>query len=188
MVFTESEYHGNIYKEVFMTEKTNRRWILKHIAVWIPAVCIMTIIFYFSSMVADDSSNTSIPIAEFVMGKLGQVIDISIEAGSEDYGFIHYCVRKAGHFLEYMALGCRLVLPYVFLCAGDFYKVKVFLYSELSAALYACTDEFHQIFVDGRDGNFIDVGIDSLGAFAGICVGFVFWWAGKRGVKRFLAQ
>ena len=171
-----------------MADRINIKWIFKHIATWIPAACIMGIIFYFSSMVADASSSTSIPIAELVMGKIEQITDISIGVDSASYGFIHHCVRKAGHFLEYMALGCSLVLPYAFLCAGDFYKARIVLYSELFSALYACTDEFHQIFVDGRDGNFIDVGIDSLGAFTGICVGFVFWRAGKWVVKRFLAQ
>ena len=29
--------------------------------------------------------------------------------------------------------------------------------------LYACTDEFHQLFVPGRDGNFRDVIIDTSG-------------------------
>ena len=161
----------------------NMKWILKHIAVWIPAACIMVIIFYFSSMEAEASSGTSIPIAELVIGKVERMFGVSIAVDSESYGFIHHCVRKAGHFLEYMALGCTLVLPYAFLCVGNFYKARIFLYSELSAALYACTDEFHQIFVEGRDGNFIDVGIDSLGAFAGICVGFLFWRIGKWAVK-----
>ncbi len=30
--------------------------------------------------------------------------------------------------------------------------------------LYACTDEFHQLFIPGRSGSPIDVGIDTLGA------------------------
>lgn len=164
-----------------MAGQTNTKWYLTHIASWIPAVCIMVIIFYFSSMVADDSSNTSIPIAEIVIQKIEQFTDISIGIDSEAYNLIHHCVRKAGHFLEYMALGCTLVLPFAFILEGKmYYKLKIILYSELFAALYACTDEFHQIFVNGRDGNLKDVGIDSLGAFTGICAGFIFWWTGKK--------
>lgn len=160
------------------------KWFLRHIAVWIPAICIMFIIFNFSSMAADDSSNTSIPIAELVMQKIGQFTGISFDVNSEGYDLIHHCVRKAGHFLEYMALGCTLVLPFAFICEGKrHYRLTVVFCSELFAACYACTDEFHQIFVDGRDGNFTDVGIDSLGALAGICAGLVFWWIGKRTVK-----
>ena len=166
-----------------MTDIINIRWILRHIAIWVPAVCIMVIIFNFSSMVADDSSNTSIPIAEVVIQKIEQTMDISIDNGSESYGLIHHLVRKAGHFLEYMALGCTLVLPFAFIYTGNYYKIKVLLSSELFAAFYACTDEFHQTFVPGRDGNFTDVGIDSMGALAGICAGFIFWWIGKNVVE-----
>ena len=36
------------------------------------------------------------------------------------------------------------------------------------AALYAVTDEFHQLFVPGRSGQFSDVVLDSAGALAGL--------------------
>ena len=167
-----------------MTGRINTKWVLRHIAVWIPAICIMFIIFNFSSMAADDSSNTSIPIAELVMQKIEQFTGVSFDVNSASYDLIHHCVRKAGHFLEYMALGCTLVLPFAFICEGkEKYRFRVVFCSELFAACYACTDEFHQIFVDGRDGNLTDVGIDSLGALAGICVGLIFWWIGKQVIK-----
>ena len=91
-------------------------------------------------------------------------------------------MRKTGHFLEYMALGCTLVLPFAFIFTRQ--NIKIFLCSELFAAFYACTDEFHQLFVEGRDGNIVDVGIDSMGALIGICVGFVFWWIGSALIYR----
>ena len=40
-------------------------------------------------------------------------------------------------------------------------------------ALYASTDEFHQLFVPGRAGMLSDVGIDTLGAFVGILLAFL---------------
>ena len=72
-----------------------------------------------------------------------------------------------------MALGCTFVLPYSLIIRK---KWLVLLFSEFSAAVYACTDEFHQLFVEGRDGNFRDVMIDSTGALVGICFGFVVWF------------
>lgn len=113
-----------------MTDIINIRWILRHIVIWVPAVCIMVIIFNFSSMVADDSSNTSIPIAEVVIQKIEQTMDISINNGSESYGLIHHLVRKAGHFLEYMALGCTLVLPFafIFIRLKCYYQVSYLLH------------------------------------------------------------
>ena len=36
------------------------------------------------------------------------------------------------------------------------------------SVLYACTDEFHQLFVDGRSAQVTDVLIDSVGALSGV--------------------
>jgi VanZ family protein len=44
--------------------------------------------------------------------------------------------------------------------------------SALHSFLYACSDEYHQTFVEGRIGQFSDVLIDMVGVFAGIL--FVF--------------
>ena len=38
------------------------------------------------------------------------------------------------------------------------------------AFLYACTDEFHQLFIDGRTSQFTDVLIDTFGAILGIAM------------------
>ena len=38
--------------------------------------------------------------------------------------------------------------------------------------LYACSDEIHQSFISGRDGNFLDVIIDSIGYLFGIFLYF----------------
>ena len=45
-------------------------------------------------------------------------------------------------------------------CAGDM----------LTAALYAATDEVHQLFVPGRSGQVSDVLLDSAGAIAGLAL------------------
>lgn len=171
-----------------MLHRKNRKRIIKYIAAWIPSICIMVIIFRFSASVADDSSKTSISLLEIVIDIVNQFTDKNIVAGSETYEFIHHIVRKMGHFLEYMALGCTLVLPFAVIFIESniihFQNIKIFLCSELFAALYACTDEFHQLFVEGRDGNIVDVGIDSMGALVGICAGFLFWLIIKRYKQR----
>ena len=38
------------------------------------------------------------------------------------------------------------------------------------AFLYACTDEFHQLFIDGRTSQFTDVLIDTFGAILGVAM------------------
>ena len=50
----------------------------------------------------------------------------------------------------------------------DFKKTGIL--SFLFSVIYALSDEFHQSFVPGRDGNIVDVLIDSSGALVGILV------------------
>lgn len=142
----------------------------KYLLSWVPAIIIMIIIFNFSAKAADDSSRTSSGITDKVVKIVEEVTGDEIISGSPQYDKIHVFIRKCGHFSEYMALGFTLVLPFAILIDK---RYMVFLLCQLSASFYACTDEFHQIFVPGRDGNFIDVGIDSAGALVGICVAFL---------------
>ena len=44
------------------------------------------------------------------------------------------------------------------------YKLVYCIISIVVCFVYACTDEFHQLFVDGRAGLFSDVIIDTIGA------------------------
>ncbi|MGH3991434.1 MAG: VanZ family protein [Pseudonocardiaceae bacterium] len=75
-------------------------------------------------------------------------------------GWIDLVARKLVHFAEY-ALLC-------FLCWRPLATVmpasRAALTALLVASLYAATDELHQSFVDGRNGNPIDWAIDTAGA------------------------
>lgn len=80
-------------------------------------------------------------------------------------------IRKLGHFSEYMALGFFSFCYLSNILMGkdkmrDFKKTVIL--SFLFSVLYASSDEFHQTFVVGRDGNIVDVLIDSSGALVGI--------------------
>ena len=80
-------------------------------------------------------------------------------------------IRKLGHFSGYMALGffAFAYLSNLFMKSYEYkdFKITVLL-SNLFSILYAISDEFHQTFVEGRDGNIVDVLIDGSGAFTGI--------------------
>lgn len=74
-------------------------------------------------------------------------------------------IRKLAHGTEYLILGI-LILG----CLVD-EKHNIFMYGGISLGLSACyamTDEFHQLFVEGRSGRMSDVLIDSAGAMTGI--------------------
>jgi VanZ family protein len=68
-----------------------------------------------------------------------------------------FLVKKGGHALGYGLLA--LAYLYVFKLSPTKLKIAWVL-----AFLYAISDEFHQTFVPGRQGSWMDVGIDSAGA------------------------
>ena len=49
-------------------------------------------------------------------------------------------------------------------------KWKISLIAIILSFIYACTDEFHQMFVSGRSGEWLDVMIDTTGATIGIII------------------
>ena len=56
----------------------------------------------------------------------------------------------------------------------DFKKTGIL--SFLFSVIYALSDEFHLTFVPGRDGNIVDVLIDSSGAVVGILVSCIVYF------------
>lgn len=87
-----------------------------------------------------------------------------------------YLVRKLAHFSEYALLG---ILYYQFLSTYHQLHGKELVLLISCVFLYACSDEFHQLFMDGRSGQFKDVLIDTSGGACGILlwhgVRYLFW-------------
>jgi VanZ family protein len=68
-------------------------------------------------------------------------------------------LRKLAHLTEYAILGALLLRA--LRRPGPAWLVGV---------AYAASDEFHQHFVSGRNGNPVDVAIDALGVLLGVVV------------------
>lgn len=88
---------------------------------------------------------------------------------------VHIIVRKFGHFVEYSIFG--FLLAYFCLSSPWQWLHRRWFVASLAAAfLYACTDEFHQLFVPERNGSIRDVMIDTASAaFALSLVAAVRW-------------
>ena len=129
----------------------------------------MALIFYFSSMPAAVSSQKS----DFVI-KLFELmgLDLNSMLGS----MAEFVVRKAGHFTEYFIL----FLLWFNVLFEKFNLRKAIGYSLAAVFLYACTDEFHQLFVPGRAGRFTDVLIDFSGGCLGAAVRYL--WLKTKGM------
>jgi VanZ family protein len=139
----------------------------------------MACIFWFSSKPADESSEMSMEV-----GKLVATVAVpGYEEWSEEeqYGLaerIDYPVRKMAHGTEYAILAMLCMGMYGAYGKSGWHRR---LWSFFTAAGYAATDEFHQLFVPGRSGRITDVGIDSLGAMVGILLLVLVgvWWQKK---------
>ena len=84
-------------------------------------------------------------------------------------------VRKLGHFSEYAVLGFFAFAYFSNIFQTGREKIQLetsFFISFLFCFSYAVSDEFHQTFVIGRNGNFIDVLIDSVGVLFGIIISY----------------
>lgn len=131
----------------------------------VPAVLFMIVIFWFSSKTAEKSSESSDRIVDVILGVPGITDQESGEAFAQLRNLVSTIVRKGAHFAEYAVLCalfmywlCSFCLPYRRLCCT----------AVLLSACYAATDEFHQLFVEGRSGQVRDVLIDASGALAGM--------------------
>ena len=81
----------------------------------------------------------------------------SIPSLSSGLGTWDYVLRKLAHMSEYAILALLLRRA----TASDPAALAL-------AVTYAATDEVHQLFVRGRHGSPVDVGIDAVGALIGL--------------------
>lgn len=123
----------------------------------------MGVIFLLSAEVSDVSSGRS----DFFVEALQ-----SAGAGwSTDT--LQFLIRKAAHIFAYIILG---MLSFNVVRQYKRQVKTTLLISALIPALYAITDEVHQMFVPGRSGELRDVLIDTI---AGI-IGVLLIYNGKR--------
>ena len=123
----------------------------------------MVMIFRFSAQPASESEQVSGGVAYRIVETWSHLTGTEYtQSEMEAYADrIDYPVRKLAHMTEYGIL-CLLACAFVRGYSGNW---KVCGISAVAvAALYAATDEIHQLFVPGRAGRFPDVCIDTLGA------------------------
>lgn len=121
----------------------------------------MITIFYLSNDNADESTNKSdtliIKISELVLNK-----ELTAKEKEEMIEKCVVVVRKTAHFTLYFLLGLFTVS---FLNEFDIENKKMLIYTIIFVFIYACTDEIHQLFINGRSGEITDILIDTLGGF-----------------------
>lgn len=139
---------------------------------FLPALLWMAFIFWMSHQTGEDSSELSNVIVIWILEHI-----------PFDIMSLSYFVRKAAHMFEYFMLFLltyygfihldstkKLLQKSPLLQASPLLQKSPLLLSYLVSFLYACTDEFHQMFVPNRGPAVKDVFIDSLGITIGLVV------------------
>ena len=136
---------------------------------FVPAVIWMVLIYSFSAAPAVESSETSDGISYKIVKVMAGLpfLDWEEEELEEKADTLHVPIRKAAHFSEYALLAVLWVVPLGCTTKDNKKRMAAAL---LLCIIYAASDEIHQLFVPGRDGNVKDVIIDSVGAGFGILV------------------
>ena len=129
-------------------------------------VAIMTLIFFFSSQTAAESSETSRGLTEDIANLIATYVHIW--SADQITDIIHTFVRKVAHFVLYFSLGLSASVS-IYLIFG-YKRLKLMLITLAFCFLYAITDEIHQMFVPGRAAMIRDVIIDSCGALCSIAI------------------
>ncbi len=148
---------------------------------WLLVIAVAAMIFFFSAQSGDESSKTSTGLAVFFLNLAVPGFDGLTAAEKAVYfkKFILFA-RKAAHFTEFAMLGASLRLLFHALSLR-----RPILIAWAAGTLYACTDELHQMFVDGRGAMWQDVCIDSAGVLTAVLL--VTLWLrhhGKRKTKK----
>lgn len=126
----------------------------------------MIIIFLFSAKPAVSSAESSRTIANAILNIAENFMDPALWQEDRDnvLDTVDHIVRKTAHFTEYAVLASAIELHYWITKRKG---IRFIFLSILFSFLYAATDEFHQLFVPGRSGEFKDVMIDTAGAATG---------------------
>lgn len=141
--------------------------MMKKCILWVLVLYLSVQIFSFSGANGQSSDQTSQSITRIVMQVVKSVYPISYENEPVLFEFLHTLIRKTAHFLEYMALA---ILTSMLCRSYHLRKKTAFLICLSYTVLFAATDEFHQLFVDGRSGSVKDIVLDSFGALTGILI------------------
>jgi len=124
---------------------------------------ILVTLFIFSNslktaQVSSAESGTFVDILRAILGWIGK---------DADYGTLQNIVRKTAHLAEFALQGCLLLG-----CFSGRIRDRL-IYVLFFGLLTSCTDEFLQLFFEGRGSQIQDVFIDFAGTVVGLWFGSI---------------
>lgn len=119
------------------------------------------IIFGFSSQNGEESSNLS----KMIITKIANILNVKEENKTIFLDLGEKVIRKLAHFSIYTLLG---IWSISFLYTFNIKLKYQVIITSVWGFLYALTDEFHQMFSNGRHASINDVIIDTIGVIFGL--------------------
>ena len=155
-------------------------------ATGLAAVAWMVVIFCASAQTGSDSGGMSRTVADGLLSLWSALTGASFEGAARDAAVeaLQLPIRKGAHMAEYALLA---VLAFAHLLTYERWTsgrgrgpsvaaggslLQPALLAWTFAALYAATDELHQLFVPARAGLVTDVLVDSAGALLGVLLAY----------------
>lgn len=132
-------------------------------------VGLYSLLFSFSGQDGEASSSVSRRVSE----KCVEIAN-NLTGNEWTHGFkeslaedLEHPIRKLAHFSEYACMG---MLVYILLRQWRSGDNKMYMQVLVWVCVSAIADELHQTFVPGRDGNVLDVCLDTCGGIFGIFI------------------
>lgn len=136
---------------------------MKKIISFIVLILWMIVIFSFSSADANKSTGTSDKVITTMIEIKDKITNNETPNNEKEIIVKNssFYIRKIAHITEYLILG------FLIFNLLKQYSVTNIYYAIGLSILYSCTDEFHQLFINGRSGSIRDVLIDTIGILIG---------------------
>ena len=136
---------------------------MKKIISFIVLILWMIVIFSFSSADANKSTSTSDKVITTMIEIKDKITNNETPNNEKEIIVKNssFYIRKIAHITEYLILG------FLIFNLLKQYSVTNIYYAIGLSILYSCTDEFHQLFINGRSGSIRDVLIDTIGILIG---------------------
>ena len=151
-----------------------KSWV--RIVTTILTLAVMAMIFSFSTENAEQSDQRSGVISDGILRIFRPDYNLLDQTQKKEiYDTVQHIVRKCAHFFEYTILGFMIRL-----CLESWFGHKIRKNRSMEAiglcagTAYACTDEIHQLMIDGRSGQWTDVIVDGCGVLLGVRLGTIF--------------
>lgn len=146
---------------------------------WRLGICWVLVMVFIFAMSARDGNESSALSGGLMRLLFGWLIPLIGERLTE------FLIRKAAHMFEFFCLALASTGFFAEALAGKKNRYgAAFPAAIVWCFLYACSDEWHQLYIPGRAGQFRDVLIDCSGSLIGLLLYALLLLLRRRSAKR----